>query len=363
MYEKVFDFYRICLIYKPKNLSYKYFNLKMYNFGFSLLNILLAVLYIFSTMSFLINIGTSEEGVPFIILSATELVYRWTLKIRMDFLLEISLKMEQLNSKVQKSHKTKILYVFVAMYVLFQLILFILQMVKVPTFHIQIVKNTLKMFAQDEYYAQIIGIAFSLIKYIFFALPVYTFTLFYVTTCYQIRNAILNFLKTITINMDCNYDVLSLYYNSIRSAVDFLDNHTSLLVFCSTTYCFSNMYYFITRILIRNDSHSLIQILYLSFVFLSTLLSFVAMTVSASMVTEASSKVGSAARMVLQSRQTSTFAFKKFLFNAEREINLTVWNIVPIKRSFILGSIGAFFTLVMIFDGIYPKSRVPLPAC
>ncbi|GIY07560.1 hypothetical protein CDAR_34561 [Caerostris darwini] len=73
-------------------------------------------------------------------------------------------------------------------------------------------------------------------------------------------------------------------------------------------------------------------------------MSFLVTTVSASLVSEAwmfASK---------KTHESSRNPSHQFLFCIDKEICLTVWKIIPIRRSFIFGTVGTIFTYVILFD-------------
>ncbi|GBM69909.1 hypothetical protein AVEN_180123-1 [Araneus ventricosus] len=76
---------------------------------------------------------------------------------------------------------------------------------------------------------------------------------------------------------------------------------------------------------------------------------FLTMTTSASAVAEASSAVGVRALTMAENRRMSTIAQQKFLMCAEKEITMTVWKIIPMRRTFSFSLIGVIFTYAMIF--------------
>ncbi|KAG8188122.1 hypothetical protein JTE90_029050 [Oedothorax gibbosus] len=76
------------------------------------------------------------------------------------------------------------------------------------------------------------------------------------------------------------------------------------------------------------------------------------MSVSASLVAESFQEVGVSARNLLQFSYEPTFGLKKLLRSAEREVSLTAWKIVPIRRSFIVGTMGALLTYVVLVDSL-----------
>ncbi|GFY53256.1 uncharacterized protein TNIN_378671 [Trichonephila inaurata madagascariensis] len=85
------------------------------------------------------------------------------------------------------------------------------------------------------------------------------------------------------------------------------------------------------------------------FGFIATFGSFAAMSISASLVCEASQEIGAMAEASFENSQSSRYMQLRFLMSAEKEINLTAWKMVPIRRNFIFATTGALFTYVIMF--------------
>ncbi|KAG8188124.1 hypothetical protein JTE90_029052 [Oedothorax gibbosus] len=118
--------------------------------------------------------------------------------------------------------------------------------------------------------------------------------------------------------------------------------------------CFGSMYFFLTFFLGQQDplEYNVLYVVSRVCAFSTRLLSFLAMTVSASLVAESFQEVGCSARNLLQFSDEPTYALKKFWRSAERDVSLTAWKIVPIRRSFIVGTVGALLTYVVLVDSL-----------
>ncbi|GFR19481.1 hypothetical protein TNCT_301321 [Trichonephila clavata] len=78
------------------------------------------------------------------------------------------------------------------------------------------------------------------------------------------------------------------------------------------------------------------------------------MSVSASRVGEASSEISSLALTLPKNKENSSSDQQRFIMLAEKEITMTVWKIVPIRRSFIFSISGALFTYTLMFYNMNP---------
>ncbi|GBN48886.1 hypothetical protein AVEN_38910-1 [Araneus ventricosus] len=84
-----------------------------------------------------------------------------------------------------------------------------------------------------------------------------------------------------------------------------------------------------------------------AFYSVSTFLSFIVTTMSAASVSDASKDFISKAKHLSETSMSSVV--HKFHFTLESAICLTVWKITVIRRSFIVGTIGAIITYAALF--------------
>lgn len=189
-------------------------------------------------------------------------------------------------------------------------------------------------------------------------LPIVTMDIFYIMVCFQIRCALKNFSKTLTKTRNC--DALFRWYASIKATVAFADNQMSFLMFCYTIFNSGTMYNALSLLLLHHDLkqprlhlHVVLVLLH----FTSTLVSFVIMAATAALVAEASAAVGERVREQGVMVETKCYCLceKRFESYVKKEIYLTVWKIVPIRRSFIVGTLGAILTYVILFDNLMRK--------
>lgn len=87
-------------------------------------------------------------------------------------------------------------------------------------------------------------------------------------------------------------------------------------------------------------------------------MSFFAMSVSSSLVNEASKQIVTRVRSLKSLNLISAISLHRFHFIAEKEINLTIWKIVPIKRNFFINMIGVIFIYALWLDSLNRWWRV-----
>lgn len=316
-----------------------------------LVNILLTSPHIIIVVFKLCYYKTIGFSIPLFIMTIMEITNRCTLSARMDNLVKISQEMSQL--KCKKNIRSSTLFYFLVslttvLHIMFQIFFSVNNQVSL--------KNNSKRFFElliheGTNWMKALEVITGFYRLIFFKMPLYIFTMFYITTCHQLKAAILNFTNTIALN---NINIVH-SYNYIRAKVEYVDDELSFFVFCSTVHCFSYMHLFLSLSLHPQTLTGTISVLAIIFTFLTIFFSFVAMTVSASLVCEASLQVKKLAKRLVIASENSSFALKKLLLCTEDEINLTVWKILPIKRSFILGTTGSLFTYALLYDSLKMK--------
>ncbi|KAG8188789.1 hypothetical protein JTE90_009183 [Oedothorax gibbosus] len=190
--------------------------------------------------------------------------------------------------------------------------------------------------------------------YFFFAyIPIIALDLFYVLVCDNLRCAIKNF--SVVLSSDTkDYDVLLRSYATIKSSVRFIDDELSVFVFFNVTLSSVMMYQTISLILHTEPKIFAMSTIQVLVHFFYTLAAFVAVIISASMVSEASDEVRLKTQD-LKLDKTNAMVQLRFQSCAESEVHLTVWKMVPLRRSFALGTISAIFTYSILFDNLTMK--------
>ncbi|KAG8189037.1 hypothetical protein JTE90_025475 [Oedothorax gibbosus] len=129
-----------------------------------------------------------------------------------------------------------------------------------------------------------------------------------------------------------------------------VDDLLSFPLLISTIYA-SGVMYLTLNVLLHPDIFPPEFHMYASFysLFIITFVLFVAMTVAASRVADAASEIGRKAWSLKDNRYNTTYVKQRFLMCTQKEVNLTVWKLVPVKRSFPIGVIGGIFTYIALF--------------
>ncbi|GFR14057.1 uncharacterized protein TNCT_630331 [Trichonephila clavata] len=186
-------------------------------------------------------------------------------------------------------------------------------------------------------------------------LPIGLFSIYYALLCYHLYDVVKNFCKYIDETTINDYGVILKQYLSIRKLVLEADSELSLLMFTSSLYYACAMYFGISSILHSEDytsSGSYLGLVTIWLVFIASNTAFVVMAIFGSIVCEISTDVWEKAEELMNTEKNPTFSQKRFLAVSEKGFTMTAWKITPVKRSFILATLGTIFTYCILLDNI-----------
>lgn len=201
-------------------------------------------------------------------------------------------------------------------------------------------------------YRNVFLMIYSTLNFFLFIMPINTFSIFYVNVCYDLKRIIQAYSNEIHKDRTFDYVKLLESYNNIALMVEKSDNELCVFIFCSTVFNSIYMYLFISSFLHPYQILGTYHLIYHLVFFADTFLSFFAMNISASLVNEASALIAIRARSLSAKNLSSALALQRYHLCVDKEINLTIWKIVPIKRNFTLGIIGVIFTYALLLDSL-----------
>ncbi|KAG8183824.1 hypothetical protein JTE90_025708 [Oedothorax gibbosus] len=146
-------------------------------------------------------------------------------------------------------------------------------------------------------------------------LPMNTYAIFYVLVCHNMTSVIQGFLKRLTTNP--GVDSLLYEYTSIKNVVYSLDEELSFMVFCNIVFSSTMTYYSISVLLNPSLLQTFSARVWMTLLFLNTMVCFVAMTASATFVGETSAQVGIQSLMLRENVQT--FTQQRYLTSVQKE--------------------------------------------
>ncbi|GFR00039.1 uncharacterized protein TNCT_637681 [Trichonephila clavata] len=192
-------------------------------------------------------------------------------------------------------------------------------------------------------------------------LPLNNFAIYYTTVCHHLKLLVASLGKSLNNVRDSENDRIYKEYISIRNLVTYIDEQLSFLVFISSVYNACTMYFALTLILHPEEYFDVTHILSVVSLFSSNYLSYMGLTLSGSLLHEASEELWFKLHRALMPRSEITSLQQRFLNLLEKGLFLTIWKILPIKRSFILATLGTILTYCILLDNL--KSLRNVPSC
>ncbi|GFY73743.1 uncharacterized protein TNIN_475541 [Trichonephila inaurata madagascariensis] len=141
-------------------------------------------------------------------------------------------------------------------------------------------------------------------------------------------------------------------YNVIQNLIAEMDGGMSFLMFTSTIFNAIPMYFGITKLLRPRDFAMDSETLSVWSLFIASYGAFIAMAASGSLVGEANAKLMNYLKGMARIRSDLTPFQNDVSFLNTKNAFLTVWNIVPVTRSFIFSILGTIFTYCILLDGM-----------
>lgn len=200
-------------------------------------------------------------------------------------------------------------------------------------------------------------ITFNITFILFLTVPINIFALYYTVVCRHLRSIIITFKKSLNSRDHLKKDDVFENYLAIRRFATHMDEELSFLIFTSSLFNACIMYFGVTCFLHPEEYISTFQSASIWFLVPASYIPFFAMTVSACFVHEASTGVYNKGQELLRFGRIPTFSQLRILYVTEKELTLTVWKIVPIKRNFLMAAMGTIFTYCILLDNLRWATR------
>ncbi|GFR18673.1 uncharacterized protein TNCT_298981 [Trichonephila clavata] len=118
------------------------------------------------------------------------------------------------------------------------------------------------------------------------------------------------------------------------------------------------MYSGLTAVLYTDEYLNEINILTMGTIFVANATSYISLTLSASMVPEATKDLWFKLQEDFSSGSNITNVQQRTLALLEKGLHFTVWKMIPIKRSLILATMGTVFTYNLLLDSLRLKENL-----
>ncbi|GBM13886.1 hypothetical protein AVEN_214508-1 [Araneus ventricosus] len=356
IFRYLFILFRICCILDKEHTSNSicsvYFQ-KIFPFIINTIVVLYAIvntpLVAFHTSNLSVNRANAT-------ITVSSLIHRWILCSRIDKLHNLSFHLiassRRRNLYSEKS-KHKLIYIWSSFSILGLAYLGICSVLSIYPHPLDplILKHIeswtlLKIFIRTVY---------AVVMVTMMILPVSVFAMYYTAMCQYLCGMLKKFRKSLQATANRDYGEILKFYLFIRKLVSDIDSELSILMFSSSLYYASTTYFGLTTIIHQDDYWKDVAILPLSTVwvlFATNFAAFMTMTVSGSSIYDESANIWSVVQETISPEQNLTPTQKRFLSVAEKELAMTAWKIAPVKRSFIIATLGTIVTYCILLDSL-----------
>ncbi|GFQ65849.1 uncharacterized protein TNCT_240571 [Trichonephila clavata] len=285
-------------------------------------------------------------------MSVITLIHKCALSSRVKKLKMISLSLANISAKL-KTITTNRNNKWIPVWAIFNSLLFII--FAVASFFTAYINGTrffLFNFAlEDKGWKASAAFIYSLTLIIYFMMPLNTFAVYYTVTCHRMRNVLITFRKGVELMQYPELDQALRIYKSIQNLIAEMDEGMSFLMFTSTIFNAIPMYFGITKLLRPSDFTMDSETLSVWSLFIASYGAFIATAVSGTLVGEANAKIVDQFKEMANSGCSLSY-FKNIFSLKKSNGSLTVWNIVPVTRSFIFSVFGTIFTYCILLDSM-----------
>ena len=208
----------------------------------------------------------------------------------------------------------------------------------------------------DVFLRAILSFIYSYFSIIILYMPLNIFSIFYVMICHEIEAVILNFRHSMKKYPRCTYKELNITYSKIKSVVDHVDSNAGFLILISIFF-YGILLCTILSMLISLERFDMDLFNMATLCTCANGISnYLATTLSASKIHEASLSVKSQSKRFQEKNFHSVCSYMLFLHNCDEEISMTLWRILSIKRNVVLGIFGTMLTYALLFDNVFSKT-------
>lgn len=202
---------------------------------------------------------------------------------------------------------------------------------------------------ENVYIKFFLALIYSLNSTLVLYLPLHIFDFIYVNICLDISLLLHRFSQFLKISPKHDYGVLTHIYQEILSVIEMFDNIVGFLMFESFIYTSIFMYYGLITLLTSNSDNNYDDIMLI--VCALSFVSFITKIECASRLNAASIKVKNESRDLKENNYKNVCDYIRFTKKC-REINMTVWGFLNLKRSIIFGTLGAILSYSLLLKNL-----------
>lgn len=357
LYKRIFRLFKISGVYNTPKIP-KIFSLQcLWFIFFCSLTFSIYLLH----ACFLIGMEIKKESIlnaANVCLTITSGIHRICLCLNLNRIRKVVKKINSLFEDARNEEETKKMHFFIGTWMTISTLLYVPLVIN----SILSISNHEVWFFLNKNQATlkfILSILYPLSLVVYFMMPLNAFSIFYALACYHISHCLKNFAKSIHPRSKFDYRLYHTKFLRIRKTVKYADQQLRFFVFLTVIYNASLMYFAVTKFLRPQLYGDAVQQSTIHLLCFSSFVSFFTMMISASRVNELFSEIADRADVIPEDNRRNVITQFRLYRNIDQEFGLTVWNIVYIKRSFILMTLGTCLTYCLLLYNI--QAELPQP--
>lgn len=345
-YELIFTWLRFTLVpIFPTHTSQRALPRLMY-----FASILITLFHTLMTLSFAFHLMKVHDavGMASFVISLSKLIHRYVLCWSTQNLLNV----EKLVSKIKTENKSLKRWTYVCMVtsVLYCIIVVITTVLTIYLNYIPNINYLLFGFQWENVkFNQTFYVLANLSTTYFELMPAHVFLMFYISICRDLSCMFDTFRKSMTSIPNPDYNSLLKNFQNMVNLVSEIDNEMNALVFWATLVNISSVYFALALVVQTLGTAQSIAMFYN---LAHNLLMFCATCHAASEMSDVASKLGSEAHMLPENTKNSPLTHLRFLLVVGKDVHLTVWKLFPLRKNYILTSIGTIITYFVLVDSL-----------
>ncbi|GBM43416.1 hypothetical protein AVEN_18591-1 [Araneus ventricosus] len=189
----------------------------------------------------------------------------------------------------------------------------------------------------------------------FFAMPANAFMTFYISVCHDVEEIFHSYKKTMTTQSMPDYGRLTNTYLSLRKFVVEIDNRLNCMVFWAIL---ANVFilYFGVTIITGEGAISVPQRISTFFALVYNAFIFFYACIWANRVSSSAASISEEACHLEENPKKSPVMHNRYLLVVNQGVYMTVWGVLPLKKSFVLASIGTMITYSVLIKDILSEN-------
>ncbi|KAF8770796.1 hypothetical protein HNY73_018285 [Argiope bruennichi] len=304
------------------------------------------IIYLLLTMFY--NDDKSSVIVGFHIMSAFTIIHRCFLCHYASHLSLVAKRLSHLNVKEEK-YFNKQIYLLLGSSVSFILV-GLAAAITMNFYRAQSIMHVKELLEYENIFV-VSFIVVTIYYTLFFTMPVNTFAVYFVSVSRDITSLFQKFKMRMISTPNPDYEHLINEFTHLRNFVLKVDSQTSCLVFWTALANVFHLYFAINGLLGSNDEIVWPNVICLSSGIIYSTFMFFIMCLWADRMSCSAAAISRKVHL-LQGNSCSSGAHIRCLIALSQDVHFTVWGFFPLKKNFVLASVGAMITYSVMFKDI-----------